>query len=184
MQRFLVTPDSDERLRIAVPDDRFPPGAPNPNIAEEHRLQPGPQILEVIVERPTETVEGGLGPGTSGTGQQVATSNQAVFLLVPRVASVNPLSGGAGGLLTVNGKRLFREGLKSYVLLGNAAVEIRRPVGSDPWAVPTETSVQVPIAPLAAALPPPPPAGQLYRVRVLVNGAQSLEEGVSFTLMP
>jgi hypothetical protein len=184
IQRFPVTPDSDERLRIIVPDDRFPPGHPTPNIAEEHRLQPGPQILEVIVERPTETVEGGLGPGTSGTGQQIATSNQAVFLLVPQVATVNPTSGGAGGLLTVTGKRLFREGLKSYVLLGNAAVEIRRPVPPEPWSVPTETSVQVPIAPLAAALPPPPPAGQPARVRVVVNGAQSLEEGVTFTLMP
>lgn len=185
LQRFLVTPDSDGLLRIAVPDDRFPPGAPNPNIAEEHRLQPGPQILEVLVERPTETVEGGLGPGTAGTGQQVVTSNQAVFLLVPEVTPpVSPTSATAAGLLTVNGKRLFREGLKSYVLLGNAAVEVRRPVSPEPWANPTETSVQVPIAPLAAALPEPPPTGEPYRVRVLANGAQSLEEGVTFTLMP
>jgi Pvc16 N-terminal domain len=186
LQRFLVTPESDSRLRIDVPDDRFPLANPTPNIAEEHRLQPGPQILEVIVERPTETVSGGLGPGVTGTGQQLLTSNQAVFLLVPRVATVNPTSGSAtdpNALLTVTGKRLFREGLKSYVLLGDAAVEIRRPVGTDPWAVPTETSVQVPLAPLAAALPKPPPAAP-YRVRVLVNGAQSLEEGVIFTLTP
>ncbi len=167
--RFPVTPDSDERLRIAVPDDRFPPGDPTPNIAEEHRLQPGPRILEVIVERPTETVEGGLGPGTHGTGQQVAISNQAVFLLVPQVTSASR----AGDLLTVNGKRLFREGLKSYVLLGDTAIEIRRPVLPEPWSVPTETSVQVQIPALDAGS---------YRVRVLANGAQSLEEGVTLTL--
>lgn len=179
LQPILVTPDSDRLLRIAVPDDRHPLADPAPNIAEEHRLQPGPQVLEVIVERPTETVEGGLGPGTAGTGLQVLTSNQAVFLLVPQVTS----AASAGGLLTVQGKRLFREGIRSFVLLGDAAVEVRRPVGTEPWAAPTETSVQVPIAPLAAALPKPPPAGQPHPVRMLVNGAQSLE-GVTFTLMP
>ena len=70
------------------------------------------------------------------------------------------------------------------MLLGDAAVEVRRPQAGDPWAVPTDTSVQVPLTPLAAALPAPPPGGQAHRVRVLVNGAQSLEEGVSFTLTP
>jgi uncharacterized protein DUF4255 len=188
LKPFPVTPDSDRLLRFVVPDDRIPLTNPDPNIRGEDRLQPGPQVLTVIVERPTETVEGGLGPGAPGVRQQLLTSNQAVFLLVPEVSSVSPPQGAAGDLLTVNGKRLFREGAKSYVLLGDAGVEVRKPKlhDSDPpeWAEPVETTVQVPLAPLAAALLKPPPAGQLYRVRVIVNGAQSLEEGVSFTLMP
>lgn len=180
VQPILVTPDSDSLLRVVVPDDRVPPANPTPNIADEALLQPGPQRVEVLTERATETVEGGLGTGTAGTDTQVYTSNQAFFLLVPEVTG----AGSASGILTVTGKRLFREGLKSYVLLGDAAVEVRRPQAGDPWAAPTDTSVQVPLAPLAAALPQPPPGGQVYRVRVLVNGAQSLEEGVTFTLMP
>jgi hypothetical protein len=181
---MLVTPESDGLLRIDVPDDRFPLSNPTPNLPEEDRLQPGPQIVEVIVERATETVEGGHGRGTAGTGSQVVTSNQAVFLLVPEVAGVAPPSATAADLLTVNGRRLYRDGVKSFVLLGNAAVPIRRPLLGDPWVEPSETSVQVPIAPLAASLPEPPPGGEPYRVRVVVNGAQSLEDGVSFTLLP
>ena len=44
--------------------------------------------------------------------------------------------------------------------------------------------MQVPLAGLPLALPPPPPGGQVYPVRVLVNGAQSLEEGITFQWMP
>jgi uncharacterized protein DUF4255/IPT/TIG domain-containing protein len=175
LQPIAVPPASDGLLRIRIPDDQYPTGHPTTSIAEADRLQPGPQRVEVIVERSMETIAGGLGPGTAGTSQQVLNSNQAVFLLVPEldpVTPISPVSGTAAGTLTVNGKRLFREGLKSYVLVGDAAVEVRGPAG--------DTSVQVPIAPLAAVLL----TGQPYPVRVLVNGAQSLEEGVTFTLLP
>ena len=187
LDRIRVEPAADGLLTVTVPDDEYPIDLDHPAtrpIAPEDRLQPGPQILQVIVERPTETVEGGLGRGTAGTANQLVTSGQAVFLLVPEVSGVLPVSGNAAGLLTVTGRRLYRDGVKSFVLLGDAAVPVRRPEAGDPWSQPTETSVQIPIAPLAEALPEPQPGGDLYRVRVLVNGAQSLEDGVSFTLLP
>ena len=77
-------------------------------------------------------------------------------------------------LLTVNGKRLYREGLDSFVLVGDVAIEVRLPG-------PSATSVRVPLAVLSTAMPAPPPTGQPYPVRVLVNGAQSTEE-ITFTL--
>ena len=66
------------------------------------------------------------------------------------------------------------------MVVGEAAIEVRPPRGSDPWAEPTETTVQVPWAPLAA-LDPPLGAGT-YPLRVVVNGAQNVEEDVSVTL--
>jgi hypothetical protein len=58
------------------------------------------------------------------------------------------------------------------------------PLPTDPWALPTPTSVEVPLAAAALELPPPPPAGQAYDVRIQVNGARNREDGASFTLMP
>jgi hypothetical protein len=79
---------------------------------------------------------------------------------------------------------LYRDGLKSYVLIGDVAIPVRRPGAVDPWAIPTATSVQVPLTVLSTALPTPPVMGQPYPVRVLMNGAQSVEEGITFTLVP
>lgn len=161
-----VTPASDERIQITVPNDVL--------------LQPGPQLVSVLAERADEFVEGGLDRGTLVLGTQVQESNQAVFMLVPSVTSINPATGTSAALLTVNGTRLFREGLKSFVLVGDVAIEVRRPGPGDLWAAPTATSVQVPLTAVSTVVPPLAP--DEYLVRVMVNGALSTEESHLFTL--
>lgn len=187
LEPIRVNAVSDTLLQIAVPDAQYPVDADHPvprPIQEPRRLQPGPQTVEVLVERATEFVGGALDRGTTGAGAQRLSSNQAVFLLVPEISSVAPPEGTAADLLTVQGRRLFREGLTTLVLVGDAAIEVRKPQVGDPWAAPTDTSVQVPLQHLALDLPQPPPAGDSYPVRVLVNGAQNLEEGMTFLWKP
>lgn len=142
------------------------------------RLQPGAQVAEVVTQRPSEAVQGGLSDkGDLTLGQSIQNSNQTVFMLVPRITSAT----SGNGLLTVEGTRLYHEDLKSFVLIGDVAIEVRPPpVGQNPppWADPTPTSIQVPLAPLTNAVPPLPPDS--YRVRVRVNGAESMEENFTF----
>jgi hypothetical protein len=187
LEPIRVAPASDGVVRLAVPDDQYPVDADHPAvrpIPEPLRLQPGPLTVEMLVERATEFVEGALGAGTAGTGSKTMVSNRSVFLLVPEISGVLPPAGDATALLTVQGKRLYREGLTTLVLVGDAAIEVRVPQGGDPWAAPTATSVQVPLTSLVLALPVPPAGGTVYPVRVQVNGAQSLEEGETFQWNP
>ena len=187
LEPIQLAPLSDDRIQIAVPDDEYPADADHPlprPIPPESRIQPGPQVVEVLTRRDTEVVEGGLDKGQVVSDESVYRSNQAVFMLVPRITSTNPASGTGATLLTLNGHRLYREGLKSFVLVGDVAIEVRPPGAGDPWAPPTATAVEVPLTALSGAVPPPPPGGQPYPVRILVNGAQSMEEGLAFTLMP
>lgn len=200
LEPIQLAPLSDDRIQSAVPDDKYPADADNPlprPIPPESRLQPGPQVVEVSTRRDTEVVEGGLDKGQVVSDQSVYRSNQAVFMLVPEISpipnpsppppmlpAIEPTSGPNTILLTVRGKRLYKEGLKSFVLVGDVAIEVRKPGAGDSWAAPTETSVQVPLLALSGAVPLPPPAGQPYPVRIQVNGAQSTEEGITFTLMP
>jgi hypothetical protein len=95
------------------------------------------------------------------------------------VSGVNPVNGGTNTLLTVTGRRLYRPPVKSVVLVGDVSIPVREPGPGDPWAAPTDTSVQVPLAALALTTPPTPPG--LHAVRVMVNGAQSTET-VTFQL--
>jgi hypothetical protein len=134
-------------------------------------------------------VEGGLDKGKVVTDKSALRSNQGVFMLVPEITPpIDPDSATTGALLTtlltVNGKRLFRQDLKSFVLIGDVAIEVRLPGPADAWAEPEETTVQVPLVTLSPALPPTAPNEPPYPVRIMVNGAQSLEEGIGFTLLP
>jgi len=172
-----VTPLSGTKIQIAVPDDQYPIDpdhiAPRP-IPAADQLQPGPQLVQVITEWDGERVEGGLDNGKSVSDQTQLNSNQGVFMLVPSVTAINPLSGKSTAILAVTGTRLYHQPLKSYVLLGDVSIQIRVPAGGDPWAPPTPTQVQVPLTALATATP------QLsvgpHPVRVLINGALSLDE--------
>lgn len=159
---IVVTPTGGGEIRVTLPDD--------------DRLQPGIQVIQVLVTRAGEAVEGGLDAGIVVPSRQVQPSNQAVITLVPEVTAAS----ADATLITVDGRRLYRPGLRSYVVVGEAAIEVRRPRGSDPWAEPTETTVQVPRAPLAALDPPLGPG--TYPLRVVVNGAQNVEDDVSVTL--
>jgi hypothetical protein len=64
------------------------------------------------------------------------------------------------------------------------AVRIRPPAPGDPWAAPSPTVVEIPVAEAASLLPPPGPGGDPYPVSVQVDGARSRDAGFTFTLQP
>ena len=165
-------PAADE-ITLSLPDDEYPqdPEDPAPNplvIPVEDRLQPGPQEVEVLVQRTVEVVQGGLGRGDWVEESRIQVSNRAVIMLVPEITSINPIAADAIGLLTVQGRRLFHEGRRCFVLVGDVMIEIRPPEPGDPWSTPTDTEVQVPRSALSTLV-----VGESYPVRVMVNGAQS-----------
>ncbi|MGH7516502.1 MAG: DUF4255 domain-containing protein [Gemmatimonadales bacterium] len=177
-----VQPASDEEIRIVVPNDTYPVDADHPvarPIPVDDQLRPGPQTVEVQTSRPTEVVEGGLDNGVVVQDNRREGSNQGVFMLTPEVTGVNPGLGGANALLTVNGRRLYRPPVKSVVLVGDVSIPVREPGPGDPWAAPSDVSVEIPLGALALTTPPTPPG--IYAVRAMVNGAQSMEP-VTFTL--
>jgi len=172
-----VTPLSDGLITITVPDDFYPPIAPNPPqpIPPEDQLQAGPQFVDIRIQRSGDGVAGGLDHGTTFSEPQVEISNQTLFMLVPGITGVSPNPANVAGLLTVNGTRLFHAGLKSYVLVADVAIEVVEPGASDPWASPTSTSVEVPLTAITAANPPLTVPGA-YPVRAECNGAISVDE--------
>lgn len=170
-----VVPLANGDIQLAVPDAQYPPDFDHPfprPIPPDALLQPGPQLVQVLVQRPGEGVEGGLDKGTPITDNVVQGSNQSVFVLVPSIASISPASGSAAAKLTVNGTRLFRPGLKSFVYLSNVAMEVDP---NDPPS-PTSTSVHVSLQAVTQAVPPLPPSPPPYPVRMQVNGALSVDE--------
>lgn len=173
---------SNNKINITIPDNQYPidPDHPVPrDISENDRLQPGPHVVEVIIRRDTEVVQGGLDKGTVVTDQIKQGSNFSVFMLVPEVANINPANGtSAVTLLTVNGKRLYHEDGKNFVLIGDIAIEVRKPSTGDPWAAPSETSIQVPLEKFIAATSSLAPRVYDFLVRVMVNGAQSMDEKI------
>jgi hypothetical protein len=178
-----VTPISDTLIQISVPDALYPPVPPNPAqpIPAAVQLQPGPQSVDVRVQRTGEGIQGGLDRGTTFSEPQVEVSNQTVFTLVPAITTVTPNPASVAGLLTVTGTRLFQSGLKSYVLVSDVAIEIVEPQAGDPWVAPTATSVQVPLTGMTAANPPLT-VPNAYPVRMQTNGALSIDApSVNFT---
>ena len=188
LEAFGVAPLSAERIVVVIPDTLYPidfDHAATRPIPPQEQLAGGQAAVEVQVERNVDIVTGGLDRGTSTTGLRRSVSNQVGISIVPSVTSVNPTAAPAAGtLLTVNGHRLFRRGRQTLVLIGEVSIEVREPVAGDPWAIPTDTSVQVPLDRLATDLPTPPPGGTQFIVRVLTDGVQSLETGVTFRLTP
>jgi hypothetical protein len=176
-----VTPLSDGLINIIVPDGFYPPIAPNPAqpIPPVDQLQAGPQFVDVRIQRPGEGVAGGLDRGTTFSEPQVEISNQTLFMLVPGITGVTPNPASVGGLLTVDGTRLFDSRLKSYALVADVAIEIVDP--QPDLSSPTSIQVKVALAALTVANPPLTlPA--TYPVRAQSNGALSVDEpSVSFT---
>jgi hypothetical protein len=163
----LVSPLDDGTIEIVVPDDPL--------------LQPGTQEVEVSIERSgegVEGVEGALDRGAPLAGSVVLESNRSFFLLVPQITGTNPPNGTANATLTVNGKRLYRHGLKTYVLVGSVALPVPEKPPGPP--APPSNQVQVSLKPLAKVLP----TNAVYPVRVLVNGVQNLETTFNFKLDP
>jgi hypothetical protein len=149
-----VTLQPNGDIQLAVPDDPL--------------LQPGPQLVQVLVERPGEGVQGGLDRGTA-FAETVVQSDQSVFMLVPSITGISPGAGTSATTLTVNGTRLFNAALKSFVYVGDVAIPV------DPALAQTPTSVKVSLALLAKADPPLKPSPPSYPVRIQVNGALSVD---------
>ena len=170
-----VEPSSDAEIRIQVPDATYPVDEDHPAtrpIPPADRLQPGLRAVQVLTRLPSEVVEGGLDRGTVLPAEGAQASDRMAFTVVPTVASVGPGSGTTADLLTLTGRRLFDQGLRSLVLIRDVGIQVRPPGPGDPWAAPTPTQVQVPLSALAdAGLPP-----GTYPVHIVVNGAQSMEE--------
>jgi hypothetical protein len=158
-----VAPVSDTRIQIKLPDDP--------------RLQPGSQAVEVLIQRPDEVVQGGLDKGRVVADQSLAASNQSVFMLVPSIGSITPPSGpSATTQLTVNGSRLFKTGLKSYLRIGDVEIAVA--------ASPQQSPLSITVPLTSPTAPFPPMATDVnYPVRIQVNGALSTED-VYFTLTP
>lgn len=188
LEPIRITPSGDGRIQIAVPDDQYPPDLDNPAprpIPAEDRLQPGPVEVQLIAEHPADGVAGGLDRGQPVSELRRYRSNIGLMQLVPRVTGVTPAAGSAGGILQITGTRLWHARAEAVeVIIGDAAIPVRPPGATDPWAAPTATQVEVPISEAAALLPDPPPAGDTYPVFVQVDGARSRDTGVDFTLEP
>jgi len=158
-----VTPISDSVIEFVIPDDE--------------KLQPGPTNVGIRIKQGTEVVKGGYDDlGEIEAGEHVVTSNQFALMLVPKITSTSPTSGNTSTTLTIEGERLFEEGLKTFVLVGDVAIEVRKSTNTDPWDKPTPTKVQVPLKALSGL-----PSGK-YPIRVRVNGAESLEDDKEFEL--
>lgn len=147
-------------------------------------LQPGPQEVEVSVERDAEGIEGGLDHGETIPPplplpppplRVTLESNRGFFLLVPEVSAPvsPPFTGTATGNLTIEGKRLYRPDLKSFVVIGDVAIPVP---ATPPTPLPPQSSTRVSVSlkPLALLSP------GTYPLRVLVNGVQNLETGPDF----
>jgi hypothetical protein len=178
-----VVPLPNGNIQLGVPDAQYPPDFDHPlprPIPTEAQLQPGPQLVEVLVERPGEGIEGGLDRGSAISDNVVQHSNQSVFMLVPSITSINPLSGSPAATLTVSGTRLFHTGLESYVYVNDVAIEVISDPSNPP--LPTATSIHVSLQAVAAVMPPLAPSPPPYPVRMQVNGALSVDEK-DFTLL-
>ncbi len=101
-----VRPIDETRVEVVVPDDTLPGGVA---IAPDRRLQPGPQTVEVLT-------------GLTALRSTVFPSNQAVFMLTPRVTGVAANLAVLPRTLTINGTRLFHERLTGEAVVGRAVI--------------------------------------------------------------
>jgi hypothetical protein len=117
------------------------------SILDDAALQPGAQPVTVVrdfmVGDPPEPRPG-------------LRSNQAVFMLVPRVDTVSL----AGGMVTITGARLFQEEKEGQTIIGSQVIH------SAAYSSATPTSISF-------ALPALTPG--TYSVRVRVNAAESID---------
>jgi Pvc16 N-terminal domain len=175
----------DGRIRIIVPDAQYPPDLDNPlprPIPPATQLQPGPLNVQVIAVAAAEGVQGALGAGTPVSGSRSLRSNIWLLQLCPSVATVSPPTGNATSLVTVTGTRLWSPNARAVeVIIGDAAIPVRVPTAADPWATPTPTSIQVPVAPATEFISV---SATPYPVAVQVDGARSRDAGHTFMLEP
>jgi hypothetical protein len=165
------------QIRIVVPDAAYPADLDNPlprPIPDSQQLQPGTLPVQLLAQANEEGVEGGLDRGSAVTTVQRRTSNLALLQLVPQVTGVTPAAGNAATVLAVTGARLWHPAAHNVeVTIGDAAVRVRFPGPGNPWAAPTPTQVEIPVADAATILPVQATADPPYPVAVEVDGARS-----------
>jgi hypothetical protein len=147
---FAVGLTQDTQIEFVLPDAVLPDGTP---IFPDKQLQPGAQTVEVMLGIP-ELPAAGL------------PSNQAVFMLTPRVQPP-PVANLAATprTLTLNGTRLFHPNLRSQTVVGGAtipsiayttrtATQIAMPLPDTLVAFPVDALVSAPLVfPIGAAGP-------------------------------
>jgi hypothetical protein len=168
-------------IRVVLPDAMYPADLDNPlprPIPAAQQLQPGPLPVQLLAQSAEEGVEGGLDRGRAVTSVRRHASNLALLQLVPRVTGITPPAGNAAAVLTVTGTRLWHSAAHAVeVAIGDVAVAVRAPKPGDPWAAPTPTSVQVPVADATGILAIQTAADPPYPVAVEVDGARSRDAG-------
>lgn len=153
-------------------------------IPDDAKLQPGSLKVQVVTVVSMEAVEGGLKDrGTLKSCQRSLHSNLGLLQLTPAISSVEPTQGSSADLMTITGSRLYREGGTTYVLIGDAAIEVKPPPDGDSWKPPEPSSIQIPLSKFVETLPVPLPTGVEFPVRVQVNGVQNKGLGFTFKLM-
>lgn len=153
---FSVTPKSDKLIEFTIPRSR--------------KLQPGPTFVGVRSKTTTEIIKGGMsGQEKIEQGEQVIDSNKVALMLVPKITSIEPLTGAYTEVLTIKGNMLYRKGLKSLVMVGDVVIEVEKKMATD-------TSLATSLRSLRRI------EQGVYPVRVRVNGCESLEEDKTFTL--
>lgn len=187
LEPIRLAPRADGRYVIDIPDDQYPIDLDNPAvrpIPAVDRLQPGLLEAQLIAIHPAEAVRGGLDRGVSEDVERRYPSNIVLMQLVPHITALIPAQGDATTVLEIQGTRLWwDEARNALAIIGDAAVRIRPPTGSDPWPAPTPTAVHIPIGEAAALLPSPSPGGNPYPVAVEIDGARSRDQ-IHFTLEP
>jgi hypothetical protein len=179
-----LSPTGDGQYKIVIPDTLYPVDldhAVTRPIPVKQQLPAGPFEVQILSQYQIEAVEGGLGKGKTLHPTRVFASNVALLQICPRVLGATPSPGNAATILRVTGDRLWHPAAKeAVVIIGDIAIPVRHS-SSDPWAAPTATKVEVPIKAADGLIDISPLP---YIVAVQVDGARSLETGVTFQMGP
>jgi hypothetical protein len=188
-----VSPPGDGYIRVVIPDDIYLPDLDHTTsrpIPSGQQLQTGTLEVQVVAEHPAEGVAGGLDHGRAVSAARRYGSNLALLQLVPRITKLStvppttPPSGNAASVLHLEGTRLWHPRTQAAeVIIADAAVRMRSPRAGDPWAAPTPTVVEVPVADAAQQLPVQAATDPPYPVAVEVDGARS-RDAFGFKLGP
>ena len=185
-----VSPQADGKLRVILPDTTYP-------VDLDHAApRPIPLVATIAARHTASTADCGIsGRSCSGrtwgrgynNGSRRYGSNQFPLQLCPRITSVAPAVASvaaidAATVLTVNGARLWPGGKQTVdVIIGDVAIRVRDKKLGDPWAAPTQTTVEVPLLPVIEMLQT---SVTPFPIAVEVDGARSRDIGITLTLGP
>jgi uncharacterized protein DUF4255 len=117
--RVPVAPASEQRIEFTVPDDTLPDGSAIP---PERQLRAGAQLVEIVI-------------GIGALPQTGFHSNQAVFMLVPRVDAVAQHARPDGRALSITGARLVDPGLTGETIIGQTVTPKTLYLAAAPQAI-------------------------------------------------